>query len=184
MSNISLSDTHPATGRPSLGDGVLAAPENRNLIYEDEAIRVVSISIVPGSIEKPDHHRLASVFVVGFYEVLSAASLEGASAACAPDPDVTTLLESGAEVAVGWPDVLESWKDAPFTSFAEQSSIRTKLATKVHASIARVAGRKVRGKMKNGESIAFSALGINIHEAGGDKWLIVHRDATKPPSIR
>jgi hypothetical protein len=48
---------------PSL-DGVLAAPENHAILYEDDEIRVVSVSIAPGAIEKPHHHRLPSIFVV------------------------------------------------------------------------------------------------------------------------
>ena len=179
MSKSSVKRTDPIAWDPS-PISVLAEPENHPVIYEDDSIRVVSVSIVFGSIEKPDHCRLSSVFVVGFYEVLSVGSIEGVSAACAHDPDVTTFLETGAEVAVGWPDALESWQDAPFTSLAERSSVMTKLAIKAPASIARVAGRKqVREKMKNGESFTFSALGINIDEAGGDKWLIVHHGASK-----
>ena len=183
ISIVSMNDTGPTKGPFSL-DGVRAAPESRTVIYEDDALRVVSMCIIFGSIEKPLRRRLSSVFVVGFYKVLSAGSIEGISATCADDPDVTTLLESGDEVVVGWPDVLESWKDATFISFAEQTSAVTKLAIKVHASIARVAGTKqIRGMMKSGQSFAFSALGINIQEKGGDKWLIVHHHASEPLSI-
>jgi len=42
----------------------LAAPENHTVLYEDEAIRVISVSIAPGAIEKPHHHCLPAVFVV------------------------------------------------------------------------------------------------------------------------
>ena len=33
-------------------------------LYEDDPIRVISVSIAPGEIEKPHHHRLPAVFVV------------------------------------------------------------------------------------------------------------------------
>ena len=49
-----------------------------------------------------------------FYEALSAGSIEGISAACAHDPDVTALHETSTEVAVGWPAVLDTWKAVPF----------------------------------------------------------------------
>ena len=49
-----------------------------------------------------------------FYQALSAGSIEGISAACAHDSDVTALHETSTEVAVGWQAVLDSWKAAPF----------------------------------------------------------------------
>jgi hypothetical protein len=63
MTNLSMDGTDPATWDPAL-DGVLAAPENHKVLYEDEAIRVISVSIAPGAIEKPHHHCLPAVFVV------------------------------------------------------------------------------------------------------------------------
>ena len=63
MTKLSMDGTDPATWDPAL-DGVLAAPENHTLLYEDEAIRVISVSIAPGAIEKPHHHCLPAVFVV------------------------------------------------------------------------------------------------------------------------
>jgi predicted metal-dependent enzyme (double-stranded beta helix superfamily) len=63
MTKISMDGTDPAGWHPAL-DGVLAAPENHAILYEDEAIRVLSVSISPGAIEKPHHHRLPAVFVI------------------------------------------------------------------------------------------------------------------------
>jgi hypothetical protein len=63
MTKLSMDGTDPATWDPAL-DGVLAAPENHKVLYEDEVIRVISVSIAPGAIEKPHHHRLPAVFVV------------------------------------------------------------------------------------------------------------------------
>ena len=63
MTTLSMDGTDPGTWDPAL-DGVLAAPENHTLLYEDEAIRVISVSIAPGAIEKPHHHCLPAVFVV------------------------------------------------------------------------------------------------------------------------
>ena len=47
--------------RPRRGFG--GAGESQ-VLYEDEAIRVISVSIAPGAIEKPHHHCLPAVFVV------------------------------------------------------------------------------------------------------------------------
>ena len=63
MTTLSMDGTDPATWDPAL-DGVLAAPENHTVLYEDEAIRVISVSIAPGAIEKPHHHCLPAIFVV------------------------------------------------------------------------------------------------------------------------
>jgi hypothetical protein len=63
MTKLSMDGTDPATWDPAL-DGVLASPENHTVLYEDEAIRVISVSIAPGAIEKPHHHCLPAVFVV------------------------------------------------------------------------------------------------------------------------
>jgi hypothetical protein len=63
MTTLSMDGTDPGTWDPAL-DGVLAAPENHKVLYEDEAIRVISVSIAPGAIEKPHHHCLPAVFVV------------------------------------------------------------------------------------------------------------------------
>jgi hypothetical protein len=63
MPAISMDGSDPVTWDPAL-DGVLAAPENHTVIYEDDAIRVISVSIAAGTNEKPHHHRLPAVFVV------------------------------------------------------------------------------------------------------------------------
>jgi hypothetical protein len=172
--NISIDGSNLGPWSPLL-DCVLPVSENAAVVYEDDAIRVTSASITPGSIEKPRRHRLPSVFITGFYELLSANAIEGASAVCAHDPDVTTLQETSSDVAVGWPDVLESWRAAPFKSFAERSCVMTKFTIKVRASIARIATpEQDHPRIRNGERFAFSALGTNIFEKRGDKWLIVH----------
>jgi hypothetical protein len=60
---LSMDGSNPATWDPAL-DGVLVAPENHAILYEDDEIRVISVTIAPGAIEKPRHHRLPSIFVV------------------------------------------------------------------------------------------------------------------------
>jgi ketosteroid isomerase-like protein len=87
-----------------------------------------------------------------FYKVLSAGSIEGISAACAHDADVTALHENSKEVAVGWQEVLDTWKAVPFEAFSELSVTMSDPVIKVSGSSARVVGlEKVRGKMKDGQ---------------------------------
>ena len=45
-------------------DALVAAPGNHRVLYEDELIRVVSVSIAPGETEPAHHHRWPSVFVI------------------------------------------------------------------------------------------------------------------------
>jgi hypothetical protein len=63
MTTISMDGSNPATWDPAL-DGVLAAPANHVVLYEDDTIRVISVGIAAGETERPHHHRLPSVFVV------------------------------------------------------------------------------------------------------------------------
>jgi hypothetical protein len=58
-----MDGSDPATWDSAL-DGVLAAPENHTVLYEDDFIRVLSVSVAAGTTEKPHHHRLPSVFVI------------------------------------------------------------------------------------------------------------------------
>lgn len=59
----SMDGTDPRGWDPKL-DGLAAAPANHRLLYEDESIRVLSVTIAPGETEQPHHHRWPSVFVI------------------------------------------------------------------------------------------------------------------------
>jgi predicted metal-dependent enzyme (double-stranded beta helix superfamily) len=61
--DISTDGTDPATWDPDL-DGVIAAPKSHDVIYEDDFIRIVSVTVPPGMVQEPHHHRYPSVFVV------------------------------------------------------------------------------------------------------------------------
>ena len=60
---ISMDGSDPATWDPKL-DALVAAPGNHRVLYEDDRIRVVSVSIPPGETEPAHHHRWPSVFVI------------------------------------------------------------------------------------------------------------------------
>jgi predicted metal-dependent enzyme (double-stranded beta helix superfamily) len=63
MMPTSMDGTDPATWDPKL-DALAAAPGNHRALYEDESIRVLSVSIAPGEKEPVHHHRWPSVFVI------------------------------------------------------------------------------------------------------------------------
>jgi len=60
---LSMDGTDPAGWDAKL-DSLTAAPANHRLLYEDESVRVLSVSIAPGATENPHHHRWPSVFVI------------------------------------------------------------------------------------------------------------------------
>ena len=63
MNDISFEKIKPANWDPSL-DAVAAAPHNHQVLYEDDVIRVLSVSVQPGETEPLHHHRWPSVFVI------------------------------------------------------------------------------------------------------------------------
>src|SRR5437667_5070142 len=70
-----------------------------------------------------------------FYKALSAGSIEGISAACAHDDDVTALHEASKEVAIGWKAVLDTWKAVPFDAFSQLSVVMSDPVIKVNGSM-------------------------------------------------
>lgn len=45
-------------------DAVTAAPDNHDVLYEDDVVRVLSVTLQPGIAEPLHHHRFPSVFVI------------------------------------------------------------------------------------------------------------------------
>lgn len=45
-------------------DAVKAAPSNHDVLYEDDTIRVLSVTLRPGEPEPLHHHRFPSIFVI------------------------------------------------------------------------------------------------------------------------
>jgi hypothetical protein len=58
-----MGSSDPTGWDPAL-DAVAAAPENHQVLYEDDVVRVLSVSVPAGVRERPHHHRWPSVFVV------------------------------------------------------------------------------------------------------------------------
>jgi predicted metal-dependent enzyme (double-stranded beta helix superfamily) len=60
---LSTHDSDPKTWDPAL-DAVVVAPEHHVVLHEDEFIRVLSVRLPPGAIEKPHHHRHPSIMII------------------------------------------------------------------------------------------------------------------------
>ncbi len=59
---ISTDGTDPKTWDPK-SDATVAGVRNHVVIYEDAEIRVLSVTVQPGEVEVPHHHRWPSVIV-------------------------------------------------------------------------------------------------------------------------
>ncbi len=59
---ISTDGTDPRTWDPAL-DALVAGAKNHRVLYEDDDIRVLSVTVQPGEVEVPHHHRWPSVIV-------------------------------------------------------------------------------------------------------------------------
>jgi hypothetical protein len=60
---ISTDGTDPATWNPAR-DALEAAPDNHRVLFENNELRVLSVTIRPGEREELHHHRWPSVMVV------------------------------------------------------------------------------------------------------------------------
>jgi len=56
-------DTDPSTWDPAL-DAVAAAPKNHRVIFENDRLRVLEVTLEPEEEEPTHHHRWPSVFVL------------------------------------------------------------------------------------------------------------------------
>lgn len=63
MLPLSMDGTDPRHWNPAL-DAVVAAPDHHTVLYEDDYIRVLSVSVRPGQQEPIHHHQWPSVFVI------------------------------------------------------------------------------------------------------------------------
>ncbi|MER8692098.1 hypothetical protein NKI77_07965 [Mesorhizobium opportunistum] len=61
---MSLVDIDQATAWDPRLDAIAAAPGNHHVLYEDDVIRVLSVTVAPGESEPVHHHRWPSVFVI------------------------------------------------------------------------------------------------------------------------
>jgi ketosteroid isomerase-like protein len=67
-----------------------------------------------------------------------------------------------------------------FDAFTQLSVVMSGAVVKVEGPFAWVTGlEKVRGRMKDGANVSFTALGTNIYAKRDGRWLIVHHHASK-----
>lgn len=58
-----MDSSDPSSWDPAL-DAVTAAPESHQVVYEDDVVRVLSVSLPAGMRERPHHHLYPSIFVI------------------------------------------------------------------------------------------------------------------------
>jgi hypothetical protein len=57
-----LEETNPLESNHDPLDAIVAAPKNHKVLYEDDHVRVLEVTVQPGEIENMHHHPWASVF--------------------------------------------------------------------------------------------------------------------------
>jgi hypothetical protein len=57
-----LEDANPSENIHDPLDAIVAAPKNHKVLYEDDHVRVLEVTVQPGEIENMHHHPCASVF--------------------------------------------------------------------------------------------------------------------------
>jgi hypothetical protein len=57
-----LENANPSENIDDPLDAIIAAPKNHKVLYEDDHVRVLEVTVQPGEIENMHHHPCASVF--------------------------------------------------------------------------------------------------------------------------
>ena len=57
-----LKDANPSEGTRDPLDAMVAAPKNHNVLYEDDHVRILEVTVQPGEVENMHHHPRPSVF--------------------------------------------------------------------------------------------------------------------------
>ncbi|MDP9049288.1 MAG: hypothetical protein M3O31_00985 [Acidobacteriota bacterium] len=63
LAGIAVSASEKSVGSTDPLDAVNAAPKNHRVLYEDDHVRVIEVTVQPGETENLHIHRLASVFI-------------------------------------------------------------------------------------------------------------------------
>ena len=66
-------------GTPEKFDAVTAAPENHEVVFENDKVRVVKVVVRPGELENMHTHRWPSVFLVSSFPDLNYFTEDGTS---------------------------------------------------------------------------------------------------------
>lgn len=116
-----------------------------------------------------------------FDAALSRRDMSAIDAAWAHDATVTAFHPPSKSPVVGWEAVRKSWEGA-FNAFPELSVTLQAPVVRVMGNAATVVGVEVvRGKRASGEVVEFNALTTNVYEKQGERWLMVHHQASRAP---
>jgi len=116
-----------------------------------------------------------------FDAALSRKDIAALDAAWAHDASVTAVHPASKTVIVGWEAVRKSWEGA-FETFAELAvTLKEPNVRVVHHTAWVVGVETVRGRLASGASVEFAALTTNIYEKRGERWLMVHHQASRAP---
>ena len=148
------------------------------------ALGVLSATLVACATQPAsDPSELARVVATNeaFDAALSRRDIAAIDAAWAQDGTVTAIHPASKAPAVGWEAVHKSWEGA-FANFPELSVALADPQVRITGSSAFVVGvETIRGRRPSGEQVEFFALTTNVYEKRGDRWLMVHHQASRSP---
>ena len=72
-------------GTPEELDAVIAAPDNHEIVFENDRVRVLRVTIQPGELEKEHTHKWESVFTITSFPKLTNYNEKGEPCAISED---------------------------------------------------------------------------------------------------
>ena len=116
-----------------------------------------------------------------FDAALSRRDMTAIDLAWAHDGTVTAIHPPSKTPVIGWDAVRKSWEGA-IANFPELSVVLNEPQVRVSGSAAFVVGvETIRGRRPDGGQVEFLALTTNVYEKQGDRWLLVHHQASRTP---
>ena len=131
----------------------------------------------------PDLSEVARVVAANaaFDAALSRRDMTAIDAAWAHEGTVTAMHPSSKTPVIGWEAVRKSWEGV-IANFPELSVVLSGPQVRVSGSAAFVVGvETIRGRRPDGGQVEFLALTTNVYERRGDRWLLVHHQASRAP---
>ncbi len=83
--NVASGRPEYITGTPEDLDALIAAPDNHEIIFENERVRVLRVTIQPGELENEHTHKWESVFTIVNFPKISYYNEKGEACAISED---------------------------------------------------------------------------------------------------
>ena len=117
-----------------------------------------------------------------FYEAFSGRDMKRMDQIWAHEPHVHVIHLRSKEVLSGWEAVRKSWEET-FAGFEQVTVAMPDAQVRVGQDVAWIVGHEhLQGRRPGGEVVTGRVLATNVFEKRGDRWLMVHHHASRPPT--